>query len=160
MPSPLPRRSHWRYGIAHPSRGISLPRKGDRVGLRIVFFEACSAFTRVTACTLALSPICDSLSEGFSHFLTSMTAPLLPAGAFAGWDSHPLESAAFSRRTPGADDRASRKRTLDARGLAARGARVVATPSPVPVARAAVDTKIDFRQRVNYSSEARFHRLM
>src|SRR3982074_2670140 len=38
-----------------PSR-ISLPRNGSRVGLRIVLFEACSAFTRVTACTLALSP--------------------------------------------------------------------------------------------------------
>ena len=35
---------------------VSLPRKGGRVGLRIVLFEACSAFTRVTACTLALSP--------------------------------------------------------------------------------------------------------
>src|SRR6516165_1479331 len=31
-----------------PSR-VSLPRKGCRVGLRIVLFEACSAFTRVTA---------------------------------------------------------------------------------------------------------------
>ena len=40
---------------ASPSR-ISLPRKGCRVGLRIVLFEDCSAFTRVTACTLALSP--------------------------------------------------------------------------------------------------------
>jgi hypothetical protein len=28
---------------------------------------------------------------------------LLPAGAVAGWDLHPLESAALSRRTPGAD---------------------------------------------------------
>jgi hypothetical protein len=28
---------------------------------------------------------------------------LLPAGAFAGWGLHPLESAALSRRTPGAD---------------------------------------------------------
>jgi DNA-binding transcriptional LysR family regulator len=28
---------------------------------------------------------------------------LLPAGAFAGWDLHPLKSAAFSRRTPEAD---------------------------------------------------------
>jgi hypothetical protein len=28
---------------------------------------------------------------------------LLPAGAVAGWDLHPLESAAFPRRTPGAD---------------------------------------------------------
>ena len=77
---PLPRRSHWRCRLAHPSSGISLPRKGSRVGLRIDLFEACSAFTRVTACTLALSPICDSLSEGFSHFVTSMTAPVA-----SGW---------------------------------------------------------------------------
>jgi hypothetical protein len=77
---PLSRRSHRRYRIAHPSSGISLPRKGSRVGLRIVLFETCSAFTRVTACTLALSPIRDSLSEGFSHFVTSMTAPVA-----SGW---------------------------------------------------------------------------
>ena len=56
------------------SRRISLPRKGCRVDLRIVLFEACSAFTRVAACTLALSPIRDTLIEGFSHFVTSMTA--------------------------------------------------------------------------------------
>src|ERR1700674_4041297 len=37
-------------------RRVSLPRYGSRVGLCIVLFEACSAFTRVTACTLALSP--------------------------------------------------------------------------------------------------------
>src|SRR6516225_8636626 len=51
-----------------PSR-ISLPRKGCRVGLRIVLFEACSAFTRVTACTLALSPMRDTHSEGFSYLV-------------------------------------------------------------------------------------------
>ena len=73
------------------SRRISLPRKGCRVDLRIVLFEACSAFTRVAACTLALSPIRDTLIEGFSHFVTSMTALMLPAGAVAGWDLHPLE---------------------------------------------------------------------
>jgi hypothetical protein len=28
---------------------------------------------------------------------------LLPAGAVAGWDLHPLENAALSRRTPAAD---------------------------------------------------------
>ena len=44
-----------------------------------------------------------TLIEGFSHFVTSMTAPMLPAGAVAGWGLHPLESAAFARRTPGAD---------------------------------------------------------
>ena len=66
--------------------------------------EACSAFTRVAACTLARSP----------YFVTrypkasDISSPpcllrLLPAGAVAGWDLHPLESAAFSRRTPVAD---------------------------------------------------------
>src|SRR5882757_2295231 len=64
---------------ASPSR-ISRPRKGCRVGLRIVLFEDCSAFTRVTACTLALSPIRDTLIEGFSHFVASMTAPIA-----SGW---------------------------------------------------------------------------
>ena len=43
-------------------------------------FEDCSAFTRVAACTLALSPIRDTLIEGFSHFVTSMTAPIA-----SGW---------------------------------------------------------------------------
>ena len=33
---------------------ISLPRYSIRVDLRITLFEACSAFTRVAACTLAL----------------------------------------------------------------------------------------------------------
>src|SRR4249919_487444 len=55
---------------------FNLPRYGSRVGLHIVLFEACSAFTRVAACTLALSPIRDTLIEGFSHFVTSMTAPI------------------------------------------------------------------------------------
>src|ERR1700742_234212 len=59
---------------------FSLPRYGSRIGLHIVLFEACSAFTRVAACTLALSPIRDTLIEGFSHFVTSMTAPIA-----SGW---------------------------------------------------------------------------
>ncbi|SPP93132.1 protein of unknown function [Bradyrhizobium vignae] len=80
MLSPLPRRSGWAYYFAQSPSRISLPRKGRRVGLRIVLFEACSAFTRVTACTLALSPIRDTLIEGFSHFVTSMTAPIA-----SGW---------------------------------------------------------------------------
>src|SRR5258707_13629943 len=59
---------------------VSLPRKGCRVGLRIVLFEACLAFTLVAACTLALSPICDTHSEGFSYFVTSTAAPVA-----SGW---------------------------------------------------------------------------
>ena len=80
MLSPLPRRSVWAYRFAQSPSRVSLPRKGRRVGLRIVLFEACSAFTRVAACALALSPIRDTLIEGFSHFVTSMTAPIA-----SGW---------------------------------------------------------------------------
>ena len=63
-----------------PSR-ISLPRYGSQVGLRIVLFEACSAFTRVTAYTLALSPyFVTRFTEGFNRFVTSTIAPVA-----SGW---------------------------------------------------------------------------
>src|SRR3954452_10485669 len=80
MPPPIPRCSSWAYSSLISPSDFSLPRYGRRVGLHIVLFEACSAFTRVTACTLALSPIRDTLIEGFSHFVTSMTAPIA-----SGW---------------------------------------------------------------------------
>src|SRR3977135_4165500 len=80
MLPPLPRRSVWAYCFAHSPSRVSLPRKGHRVGLRIVLFEAFSAFTRVAACTLAPSPIRDAPSEGFSHFVTSIAAPVA-----SGW---------------------------------------------------------------------------
>jgi len=86
-----------------PNR-ISLPRYDGRVGPHIVLFEVCTAFTCVAACTLALSPIRDTLIEGFSHIVTSMTAPIASGESeFAGWGLHPLESAAFARRTSKAD---------------------------------------------------------
>ena len=50
----------------------------------IDLFEACSAFTRVAACTFALSPIRDTLIEGFSHFVTSMPTPVA-----SGWSESP-----------------------------------------------------------------------
>src|SRR5258707_3652427 len=80
MPPPIPRCSSWAYSSLISPSHFSLPRYGRRVGLHIVLFEACSAFTRVAACTLALSPIRDTLIEGFSHFVTSMTAPIA-----SGW---------------------------------------------------------------------------
>src|SRR6202045_407229 len=99
MPPPLPRCSGWAYSsLISPSR-VSLPRKGRRVGLHIDIFEACSAFTRVAACTLALSPIRDTLIEGFSHFVTSMTAPIAsgwsesPGGACTHWKAPPCHGA-------------------------------------------------------------------
>src|SRR5499427_72532 len=66
---------------------------GRRVGLRIVLFEACSAFTRVTACTLALSPIRDTHSEGFSQFVTSLAAP-----AASGWSDRRVGLAPTGKR--------------------------------------------------------------
>src|SRR3979490_2443780 len=80
MPPPIPRCSSWAYSSLNSPSHFSLPRYGSRVGLHIVLFEACSTFTRVAACTLALPPIRDTLIEGFSHFVTSMTAPIA-----SGW---------------------------------------------------------------------------
>jgi hypothetical protein len=85
LPSPLLNGRVVKYACGHVAKGspsdiAALPRKGRRVGLRIVLFEACSAFTRVAACTLARSPIRDPLSEGFSHFVASMTTPVA-----SGW---------------------------------------------------------------------------
>src|SRR6202011_4498266 len=99
MLPPLPRCSSWAYSsLISPGR-ISLPRKGCRVGLHIVLFEACSAFTRVAACTLARSPIRDPLSEGFRHFVSSMPAPVAsgwsesPGGACTRWKAPPCYGA-------------------------------------------------------------------
>jgi hypothetical protein len=39
-------------------------------------FEACSAFTHVTACTLAGSPYVIRYIRGFSQFVASLTAPI------------------------------------------------------------------------------------
>src|ERR1700730_16604712 len=101
MLSPLPRHSGWAYYFAHSPSRISLPRKGRRVGLCIVLFEACSAFTRVTACTLALSPyIVTRSAEAAASSLRPSRLRWLPAGAVAEGSLHPLESAAFPRPTP------------------------------------------------------------
>ena len=100
MLPPLPRCSSRASSSLISPGHISLPRKRRRVGLHIFLFEACSAFTHVAACPFARSPNRDPLSEGFSHFVTSMTAPVASGWSdLAGWDSHPLESAALSRRT-------------------------------------------------------------
>jgi hypothetical protein len=75
----------------------------ERVGLCNDLFEACSAFTRVTACTLAGSSKITTYNQRLpiSHFVTSMTAPIASGRSdIAGWDSHPLENAAFAQRTP------------------------------------------------------------
>ena len=63
----------------------AFPGMASRVGPRIVLFEVCSAFTRVTACTLALSP----------YFVTRFTRRLQPFRHLHDWESsggYPNES--------------------------------------------------------------------
>jgi len=101
MLSPLPRHRDGGHYVAHSPSPINLPRMGERVGLCNDLFEDCSAFTRVTACTLAGSSKMIHYIRGFSYFVTSITAPIASGRSkIAGWVSHPLENAAFARRTP------------------------------------------------------------
>ena len=73
----------------------------SRVGSRVTLFEACSAFTHVTACRLAESPMATLYLRGFGNFVTSIAAPMATGWSdqLAGRDSHPLKISALSRRT-------------------------------------------------------------
>ena len=99
--SPLPRHSHWRHCLAHPARDISLPRKGRLVGLCIVLLEAYSAFrSRYGPHTRAATNSWPAYPKASDISSPPCLLRLLPAGALAGRGLHPLESAAFSQRTP------------------------------------------------------------
>src|SRR5260221_14716422 len=74
---------------------FSLSRYLCWVGLHVGFFEACSAFTHVAACTRVRSPSRDRYPEASDISSPPCLLRLLPAGADAGWDLHPLESAAL-----------------------------------------------------------------
>ena len=101
MPSPLPRQEATESDSLVPFRHRRPSPKFRRVGSCITLFEACSAFTRVTACTLAESPKATLYTEGFADFVTSIDAPIA-----TGW-SEPVPGrvylslwiSAFSRRT-------------------------------------------------------------
>jgi len=96
---PVPRCSDWASSsLISPSR-ISLPRNCSRVGLHIVLFEACAAFTRVAARTLAPSPICDQLHrrlQPFRHLHDCSGCFRLersPGGARTHWKAPPSHGA-------------------------------------------------------------------
>src|SRR5580704_15063842 len=100
---PLPRCSDWASSsLISPSR-ISLPRKRRRVGLHIVLFEACAAFTRVAARTLAPSPICDQLHrrlQPFRHLHDCSGCFRLersPGGTCTHWKAPPCHGAHVKR---------------------------------------------------------------
>src|SRR5215475_2080663 len=93
MLPPLPRCSSWVYSsLVSPSR-ISLPRFHCRVGLHIVLFEVCSAFTHIAACTLAQSPYFVTAIRGLQTFRHLHACPgcfrleRSPGGAYTHWKS-------------------------------------------------------------------------
>src|SRR5215471_14290759 len=103
MLPPLPRCSSWVYSSLISPRRISLPRFHYRVGLHIVLFEVCSAFTRVAACTLAQVTLVTAI-RGLQTFRHLHACPgcfrleRSPGGPRTHW-----KSAALSRRTWKAD---------------------------------------------------------
>ena len=106
VPPPLPRCSgRASSSLISPCR-ISLPRKRRRVGLHIVLFEACSAFTRVAARTLAPSPICDLLHrrlQPFRHLHDCSGCFRLersPGGTCTHWKAPPSHGAHVKRTSP------------------------------------------------------------
>ena len=100
MLPPVPRCSGWASSsLISPDR-FSLPQFGGRVGLHIDLFGACSAFTRVAACTLARSPIVTANRRLQPFRYLHDCSDCFRLERIAGWGLHPLESAAFARRTP------------------------------------------------------------
>jgi hypothetical protein len=74
---------------------------------RVVGSACASTFSRFAQRSLTLRPahsrchlFVTRIPKASASSLPPWLLRLLPAGAFAGWDLHPLESAALSRRTP------------------------------------------------------------
>ena len=79
--------------VRRPGRPARFPFRG-LLGVHL----RCGLHTRAGHLFVTLLP------EGFGHFVTSMTAPVASGWSeLAGWGFHPLESAAFARRTPRAE---------------------------------------------------------
>jgi hypothetical protein len=93
--------------LPRPYQPSPIRRSGRPAQRPFHLFEACSAFTRVAACPLALLPIRDTLIEGFSHFVTSMTAPIAsgwsesPGGPRTHWRAPPCHRAPPQRTVSG-----------------------------------------------------------
>jgi hypothetical protein len=73
----------------------------SRFGSRVDIFEACSAFTHITACLFARSPEATPSTRGSDGFVTSTAGPIATGRSdpVAGRDSHPQDLSAFPRRT-------------------------------------------------------------
>ena len=86
--------------IAHALQQQRPSPKFSGIGFRITLFEACSAFTRVTACMFARSPTATLYIEGSVEFVASLGAPIA-----TGWSDScraglsPAGFVRLSRRT-------------------------------------------------------------
>ena len=91
-----------RLRSSHPAVS-AFPETCGRVGLHIDLFEACAAFTRVAARTLAPSPICDALHrrlQPFRHLHDCSGCFQLersPGGALTHWKAPPCHGAHVKR---------------------------------------------------------------
>ena len=81
MLSPLPRRSGWAYCFAHsPQPYQPSPKSLSGRPAHCPFRGLLGVHSRYGLHTRAVTVFRDTLSEGFSHFVTSMTAPVA-----SGW---------------------------------------------------------------------------
>ena len=75
------------------------PSKAAGSACTMAFRGLPSVHSRYGLHTRAVTTFCDSLAEGFSHFVTSMTAPVTsgwsfsPGGACTHWEAPPLHGA-------------------------------------------------------------------
>src|SRR5665811_1813141 len=83
MLSPLPRRSGWAYSFAHsPQPYQPSPKTPSGRPAHCPFRGLLGVHLRYGLHTRAATVFRDTLSESFSHFVTSMTAPVA-----SGWSS-------------------------------------------------------------------------
>jgi hypothetical protein len=114
---------------------IRLSDRTSRLHPRRAASKLCEAYETdslaLQPCTRAPSPYFVTASPKASTVsLPPQLLRLHPAGAVAGWDFHPLESAAFARRTPIADARDRQKGVM--KRLSERERRPTVAVRPIP----------------------------
>src|SRR5262245_49230554 len=99
MPPPIPRQDRQDCSLVRPHRLRPSPYL-RRVSSCVILFEACSAFTFVTACLLAESLKRPSTPEASAASLPPLLLRLLPGGANQFPDgTFPAVDQRLSRRT-------------------------------------------------------------
>jgi hypothetical protein len=83
--------------VAVSPSGIGFPLNSAGSASATPLFEACSAFTHVSACVVAKSPIVTRYTRVLQRICYLLRRPgcFRPSDRLAGWDSHPLEIADF-----------------------------------------------------------------